>query len=769
MYLKAAITSLLFLLCTPPLLAQQKFTVSGTIKDKNNGETMIGVTVYPLELPRVGTSCNEYGFYSLTLPEGKYHIVCSFIGYKSDTVLIDLQANIKYDRYMSDNSSHLQEVVVYAERKDDNIKKAEIGVEKMNIEEIAKLPVIFGEKDILKTIQLLPGVKSAGEGSSGFFVRGGAADQNLILLDEAPVYNASHLLGFFSTFNSDALKDATIIKGNSPAQYGGRLSSVLDVKMKEGNNQEYSVAGGLGLISSRLSVEGPIVKDKGSFIVSGRRTYADVFLKLVDDFKNSSLYFFDLNAKANYKINDNSRIFLSGYFGRDNLEIGAFGIDWGNKTGTLRWNRLLGPKLFSNTSVIYSDYSYQMSIESGESNLHISSEIEDWTLKQEFQYFPDSKNSVHVGFNSMYHKLTPNRFSGNVIKESLKKGRYSWENGVFVNNTMEVTEKLTLDYGMRLSIYSILGGDTYNKYDKGVLIDSVVLASGKLGKTYYNLEPRFQFNILLNDNSSVKGGYARNTQHMHLLSNSTTSAPTDQWIGNSYNIKPEISDQISLGYFRNFQDSKYQGSIETYYKNLQNQVDYKNGADMGSAPDIESELLFGKGRAYGVEFLVKKTQGKLTGWVGYTLSKTERKIDGINDGNWYNARQDRTHDLSIVAMYDLTQQWSLSALFVYNTGNAVTFPSGKYEIGGNTVFYYTERNGYRMPANHRLDFGATYIRAPKKKKCRSSWNFSLYNVYGRQNAFSIAFEDDPDDPTRTRAVQTSLFRWVPSITYNFKF
>ncbi len=768
MYKKIITASLLLVFSTQILLAQQKFTISGTIKDKQDGETMIGVTVYPLELSGVGASCNEYGFYSLTLPAGKYHIVCSYIGYKSDTAFVNLNANIKSDRLMSDNALLMQEVVVSAKRQDDNITKIEIGVEKIDIKEIAKLPVIFGEKDVLKTIQLLPGVKSAGEGNSGFFVRGGAADQNLILLDEAPVYNASHLLGFFSTFNSDALKDVTIIKGNSPAQYGGRLSSVLDVKMKEGNNQNYNISGGLGLISSRLSVEGPIVKNKGSFIVSGRRTYADVFLKLTEDFKDNSLYFYDVNAKANYKINDKNRIFLSGYFGRDILGFSGFGIDWGNKTGTLRWNSLINPKLFSNTSFVYSDYSYKGSITSGESTLSIKSEIKDLTLKEEFQYYPNSKNTIRFGLNSIYHNLIPSRFSGEGLNEKEKKGRSSWDNALFVNNTMEVTKVLSFDYGLRFSAFTILGGDKYNIYDKGVLTDSVVLASGVFGKTYYNLEPRFQFNILLNEKSSIKGGYARNTQHLHLLSNSTTGTPTDQWIGNSYNIKPEISDQVSLGYFRNFNDNKYQCSVETYYKSLQNQVDYKNGADINSAPDTESELLYGKGRAYGVELLVKKTQGRFTGWIGYTLSKTERKIDGINDNNWYNARQDRTHDLSIVTMFDLTKRWSLSALFVYNTGSAVTFPSGKYDIGGNTVFYYPERNGYRMPAYHRLDFGATYTK-PHKKRFESSWNFSLYNVYGRQNPYIITFANSESDPTKTVATQTSLFRWVPSITYNFKF
>ncbi len=767
-YPKVVIACLLLLFSSTLLTAQQKYTISGTIKDKQNGETMISVSVYPLELPNVGTACNEYGFYSLTLPEGNYHIVCAFMGYTSDTVVINLKANITLDRLLSDNSLMMQEVVVSAVKKNDNLTRTEIGVEKMDIKEIAKLPVLFGEKDVLKTIQLLPGVKSAGEGNSGFFVRGGAADQNLILLDEAPVYNASHLLGFFSTFNSDALKDVTMIKGNSPAQYGGRLSSVLDVKMKEGNDQKLSVEGGLGLIASRLSIEGPIIKDRGSFIVSGRRTYADAFLKLTEDFKNSSLYFYDFNAKGNYRINDKNRIFLSGYFGRDKLGFDAFGIDWGNKTGTLRWNKLFSPKLFSNTSLIYSDYSYKGSITSGESVLNIKSEIKDWTLKEEFQYFPNSKNSIRFGFASIYHNLIPNRFTGNITDEPAKNARQSWDNAIFANNTMEISRNLTLDYGLRLSTYTILGGDTYNIYDQGVLTDSVVLASGEFGKTYLNLEPRVQFNLLLNEQSSIKGGYARNTQHLHLLSNSTSSSPTDHWIGNSYNIKPEIADQISLGYFRNFSDNKYQSSVEIYYKDMQNQIDYKNGADITSAPDIESELLYGDGRAFGAEFLIKKTQGKLTGWVGYTYSKTERKIDGINQGSWYNARQDRTHDLSIVALYELTKRWSLSALFVYNTGNAVTFPSGKYGVGDNTVFYYTERNGYRMPAYHRMDIGATYTR-PHKNNYESSWNFSLYNVYGRQNAYTITFADSETDPSKTVATQTSLFRWVPSVTYNFKF
>ncbi len=765
---KVIFTSLVFLLGLSNIMAQQKYTISGTIRDKKNGETMIGVTIYPQELTSIGTSCNAYGFYSLTLPEGSYHIIYTYFGYQPDTLTVQLNTNIKSDRYLSETSIVTSTVVISDTKEDDNLTNTNIGAEKLDIKEINKIPVIFGEKDILKTIQLLPGVKSAGEGNSGFFVRGGSADQNLILLDEAPVYNASHLLGFFSTFNSDALKDVVIIKGNSPAQYGGRLSSVLDVKMKEGNNQRYNVTGGVGLISSRLSIEGPIQKEKSSFILSGRRTYADVFLKATEDFKDNSLYFYDFNAKANYAINDRNRVFLSGYFGRDKLGFGDnFGIDWGNKTGTLRWNSIINPKIFSNTSILYSDYSYNIKVNSGGSVFNVNSEIKDWNLKQEFHFYPNSKNAIRFGFNTIYHNVIPGRFSGEE-EETKNVGRYSWDNAVFVNNTMTISDRFNLDYGLRFSSFSILGGDTYNIYENGTLVDSLVLAEGKIGKTYYNIEPRLQFSYMLNAKSSIKGGYARNTQHLHLLSNSTSANPTDQWIGNTYNIKPEIADQMSIGYFRNFKENTYQFSIETYYKNMQNQVDYKDGADINTAPDIESELLYGIGRAYGVEFLIKKSTGKFTGWIGYTLSKTERKIDGINNNEWYNAKQDRTHDLSLVGMYELTSRWSLSALFVYNTGNAVTFPSGKYTIDGNTTFYYTERNGYRMPAYHRLDFGATYTK-PHKRKYESSWNFSLYNVYGRENAYSITFANSESDPTKTVATQTSLFRWVPSITYNFKF
>lgn len=753
------------------IFAQEKYTISGTAKDKNSGEELIGASVRVAELPTIGVRTNEYGFYSLTLPKGTYTIKVSYVGYEEQSQVLNLQQNSKINWNLTKKGKEIKEVKISSKKLNENVTQTTMGLEKINMSEIAKLPVLLGEKDVLKTIQLLPGVKSAGEGNSGFFVRGGSADQNLILLDEAPVYNASHLLGFFSTFNSDAIKDAMLIKGNSPAQYGGRLASVLDIKMNEGNDKNYHVNGGLGLISSRLSIEGPIQQEKSSFLIAGRRTYADVFLKASDKFKDNTLYFYDFNAKANYRINKNNRLFLSGYLGRDVLGFGnQFGIDWGNKTATLRWNSILSPKWFSNTSLIYSDYNYKIQIQGNGIKFNINSEIQDWNVKQEFQYYRSAKSSWRLGINAIRHKLTPSRFEGDseIFNTQPKVGRISLESAIYAANTYNVSDKLTLDYGIRVSGFSILGGDTYRIYNQGVLTDSVVLASGKFGKTYINPEPRLSVKYQINNESSFKAAYSRNTQHLHLLSNSTTTSPTDAWIGNSYNIKPEIADQVSAGYFRNFADNTYEFSVETYYKQMQRQVDYKNGAEIETAPDVESELLFGIGRAYGIEFLIKKTKGKFTGWLSYTLSRTERKIEGINQNNWYAAKQDRTHDLSIVGMYQVNSKWSIASNFILYTGNAVTFPTGKYQIQGATQFAYANRNANRFPTYHRLDVSANY-EGKKHKKWQGSWNIGVYNAYGRQNAYTINFQDNPNNPTQTQAVKVSLFRWVPSITYNFKF
>ena len=749
-------------------VAQQSFVLSGSVKDKQTGESLIKAVVRIQELPNAGIISNEYGFYSLTLPKGNYSVMVSQVGYETLVQKIKLDSSQAINFYLL-TKNVLKEVVVESSRKNDNLTKAQMGTETINMSSISKVPVIFGEKDLLKTIQLLPGVKSAGEGNSGFFVRGGGADQNLILLDEAPVYNATHLLGFFSTFNSDAIKDATIIKGNSSSQYGGRLSSVLDVKMKEGNNQDYTVNGGIGLISSKVSVEGPLQKNKSSFILSGRRTYADVFLKATEKFKDNILYFYDLNAKANYQINAKNKVYISGYFGRDELGLGQdFGIDWGNKTGTIRWNKIISNKLFLNTSFIYSDYNYNVKLKNGETNFNINSEIKDVNLKQDYTFYANTQNTLRFGFNTILHNIKPSTFSGTVINSVAKTGRNGLENAVYLTNNYKATNQLTIDYGMRLSMYSLMGGDVYNIYQNGVVRSSIKLAPSSFGKTYANLEPRITTNFRIDDEKSIKAGYARNIQHLHLLSNSVASSPSDQWIGNSYNIKPEIADQLSVGYVTKLFKNNFELTAEGYYKYLQNQIDYKDGAEINTVSDVESVLLYGIGRAYGLELLLKKKEGRLTGWIGYTLSKTERKIEGINEGKWYNARQDRTHDISVVGIYDLNDRWSISGVFVYNTGDAVTYPTGKYNLQGQTLYQYAARNANRMPSYHRLDFSATYEKN-KTKRRHGSWNFSLYNVYGRENAYRISFKDDPNDPSRTQIIRTALFKWVPSVTYQFKF
>ncbi|MEO5643250.1 MAG: TonB-dependent receptor [Bacteroidia bacterium] len=755
--------------------AQQKYTLSGTVKDKKTGEILIGTVIRISELKNTGAASNEYGFYSITIPEGDYTIVVSMLGYKSVTEKLALHQDIKKDIFMGDTAKSMDEVVITDERKDANVTDPQMGAQKLDIKEANKIPVLFGEKDILKTIQLLPGIKSGGDGGSGFFVRGGAADQNLILLDEAPVYNASHLLGFFSTFNSDAIKDVTVYKGNAPAQYGGRLSSVLDIKMNDGNNQRYHIGGGIGLISSKLNFEGPIVKNKGSFIITGRRTYADVFLKLSpnETIKKSSLYFYDLNLKANYQLNEKNRIFLSGYFGRDKLGLqGAFGIDWGNATGTFRWNHFINDRLFSNTSLIFSNYSYKISIDAEDASFNITSKIRDYNVKHEYQFFANPKNNIRFGINSIYHTVTPGQITaseGSGINPIKLQDRFGLENAAYASDQWSVTERVNVTFGVRVSSFSALGkGDFYSFDEEGNPSDTTSYASGKIVKTYINVEPRISAGFILDSSSSIKISYARNAQNLHLLSNSVSTSPTDLWVMSSAIIKPEIADQYAIGYYRNFRDNTIEFSAEIYYKSMQNQVDYKNGANTQANELIEGELLFGKGRAYGVELFVKKKYGKLTGWVGYTLSKSERQIAEVNEGSWYPVKQDRTHDISIVAMYQIVPKVSIAATWVFNTGSAVTFPSGKYMVDGQVIFLYTERNGYRMPAYHRMDIGLTWDNK-KTEKFESSWNFSVYNLYGRENAYTITFRQDPNDSSKTQAVQTSLFKFIPSVSYNFRF
>jgi hypothetical protein len=753
--------------------APATFTISGTIKSKSKGETLIGATI---RAGTAGTASNEYGFYSLILPKGNYTLEFSAIGLQSKTEQVNLDQDIKLNILLEDEVKDLEGVIVSAQSGGRSLSNPQMGADKLSTLEIKNIPVLFGEKDILKTLQLLPGIKSAGDGNTGFYVRGGAGDQNLILLDEAPVYNASHLLGFFSTFNSEAIKDLTVYKGGMPAQYGGRLSSVVDIKMNDGNNQDFNVSGGVGLISAKLNLEGPVQKDRSSFLLTGRRTYVDMFLKLSNDtaINSNTLYFYDLNAKLNYQLGEKDRLYLSGYFGKDVMGIGkTFGIEWGNGTGTLRWNHIFTNRLFANTSLIFSNYKYIVRIRSNGDDFDIFSQIRDWNLKQEYQWNAGRRHNIRFGFNTIYHAITPGEVkadtSSSVNPSSLQK-RYSWENAVFITDTWKASDKFTFTYGLRVSSFSILGeGDYFTFDEEGRITSTKYYKRGAFVKTYVNPEPRIAASYMLNSAASIKASYARNTQNLHLVSNSTSANPTDKWVANTNVIKPEISDQVSLGYYVNLFQNRFELSIETYYKTMQNQIDYRDGSNIFANSDaIEAQLLFGKGRAYGLEWLLKKKAGKFTGWLSYTLSKTERKINGINNNEWYNARQDRTHEVAIVGSYQLNKKWTLSANWVFYTGEAVTFPAGKYRIDNSTVYYYTERNGSRMPDYHRLDIGATWL-LKKKKRFSSELTISLYNAYGRENAYSISFRDNPDDSNKTEAVRYALFKYIPSVSYNFKF
>lgn len=779
------------MLMTSISFAQAKYTFSGTLKDGASGEDLIGARVVVLELPGTGAITNEYGFFSLTLPKGNYTIKYKSLGFKSGEFKIELNQNMTKDIEMDPEGKVLGKVSVTAEKLDANVTSGEMGVDKLSMSDIENIPVLFGEKDPLKTIQLLPGVKSAGEGNAGFYVRGGGADQNLILLDGAPVYNASHLLGFFSVFNSDALKDIKLYKGAAPAEFGGRLSSVLDIKMKEGNQKRFSASGGIGLISSKLTIEAPIVKDKGSFIISGRRTYADVFLKASknENAKNSTLYFYDLNAKANYRLGKKDRIFISGYFGRDKFGFSdQFGFDWGNITGTARWNHIYGDKqkLFGNTSFIFSNYNYKIKFGGGDETFEIGSEIQDFNFKEDFDWYINQNHTLSFGANIIHHTFKPGEIeTGDGIGFTLNdiEERFSIESSAYISNEHKIGKRITLIYGLRGSNFAQIGpGDIYTYDIDGDITDTTTYGDWDNVKTYWGLSPRFSSSFKLDENSSIKAGYARTFQYLHLISNSTSASPTDVWLPSSVNIKPQIADQYSIGYFRNFMDNQLEMSAEFYYKDMQNVIDYRDGAEVTLNPTVEGELLYGIGRAYGAEFLLKKRRGKFTGWVSYTLSKTEKKFTEINNDNWYPARQDRTHDVSIVGVYNINDQFTVSASWVYYTGNAVTFPSGKYEIDGQVINYYTERNGYRMPDYHRLDLGTTFYHKKYKevkdpdtgkivqvpKKWEASWNFSIYNAYARENAYSISFQEN-ETTGETEAIQLALFKMIPSISYNFKF
>lgn len=754
-------------------IGQKNYTISGSIKSKNSGESIIGASVKVLN-SNYGTTSNEYGFYSISLGANTYQIVYSAIGKTPDTISVNLVSSIEKNINLTEADYELASVTVTSSKSFGRaVTGSQMGIEKLSVQEAKNIPVIFGEKDLLKTIQLLPGIKTAGDGNSGIFVRGGSTDQNQIILDEANVYNAAHLFGFFSTFNSDAIKDIAVYKGGMPAQYGGRLSSVLDVRMNDGNNQNTNVSGSLGLISAKLNVEGPIQKNKSSFLITGRRTYADMFLRMAEEYKNNQLFFYDLNAKLNYELGKKDKLYLSGYFGKDVLNYNKqFGLLWGNGTGTIRWNHIFNSRLFLNTSLIFSNYDYEFKVKNGTNDIRIFSQIRDWNIKQDYQYSISNKNNLRFGWSTIYHIIRPGEITGNAtssINDKIQDKRYSFENALYASNLFKPNKNLTITIGARLSGFNVMGGGNFfNIDDKGNIKDTIKYAKQDIVKTYCTLEPRVAVGYMLNTNTSIKAAYTRNAQYMHQITNSNGSSPLDKWASTSNIIKPQISNQFSLGYYANILLNTYEFTAEVYYKEMENVLDYRNGADLFLNETVEAQLLFGKGRAYGTEFMLKKKTGKLTGWISYTLSKTERKINGINNNAWYNATQDRTHDIAIVGIYQLNKKWMLSGNFVFYTGNAVTFPSGKYQVNGQTVYYYNNRNADRMPNYHRLDFGAT-LQLKKTKKWTKELVFSLYNVYGRENAFTINFRDNKDNPNLTEIVQTSLFRWVPSISYNFKF
>ena len=764
--MKNYILSLALLLLGTMAFAQD-FTLSGYMRDAESGEELLYATV-SVDGTTDGVTTNLYGFYSLTLPKGEYKINYSYVGYETQTVDIILDKDLTKDVEMGSGAQQLAEVVVKAKQEDENITNTEVSVVSLDMKKAKKLPVLMGEQDVLKTVQLLPGVSSNSEGGSGFFVRGGETDQNLILLDEAPVYNASHLLGFFSVFNSDALKDVKLYKGGIPAQYGGRASSVMDIRMKNGNMKKWEASGGVGIISSRLTLEGPIVEDKGSIMVSGRRTYADVLTKaFTDDFDDVTLYFYDLNLKANYKLGEKDRLYVSGYLGRDEFGLDGAGFNWGNQTLTTRWNHTFSNKLFSNTSFIYSDYDYGFAVENGGLDINLDAGIYDYNLKQDFNYYLKPNFKLAFGWQGVLHDFKPSVFTFNEEAQDAAQDQLALEGGLYVSAEQKLSKRLSANYGLRLSTLSNIGPYTQSTFDEATDIETeTTYDSGEIFNTQAGLEPRVNMTYLLDSKSSVKASYNRNFQYLHLLSNSNAGTPTDQWIPASPNVKPTIANQVAVGYFRNFANNNYKFSVEGYYKGMQNMVDFKDGAEIFGNSNLEMELVFGQGRAYGAEFLLEKTKGKFTGWLSYTLSKAENQFEDINSGAWFSARQDRTHDISVVGTYAITPKLALSGSWVYYTGDAVTFPSGKYFVDDNLVNLYTARNGDRMPDYHRMDLSLTWT-IKDTKKFYNDLNISVYNVYNRLNAYTIEFAEN--EAGMTEATRLALFGTVPSVTWNFRF
>jgi len=784
---KKNIIILSVLLCMVVNISSQttKLTFSGYIKDANNGEAIVGASIFFPEL-KLGTTSNVYGFYSITIPSGKYTVRVSFMGYKDAELQLNLQENQTQNFHMNPKENLINEVNVLAEKKDQNTKSNEMSINKLQMKSIVKIPALMGEVDILRSIQMLPGVHSSGEGSIGFYVRGGGVDQNLILLDEATVYNASHLGGVFSVFNQDAIRDVTLYKGGIPALFGGRLSSILDIRMKEGNSKKLNLTGGIGLVSSRLTIEAPIIKDKASFIVSGRRTYFDQFFPLFKDstLNSSKAYFYDFNAKLNYQINENNRIFISGYFGQDVFQIGnSIRVNYGNKTFSARYNHLFSKKMFSNLCFIYSIFSYGMGIPEGNQGFDWQSGINDVALKNDFTWYINPKNTLKFGGNITHHTFRPGKISPlsdqSIFVSKALPYSYGLESGIFIENDQILTQKISLRYGLRFSMFQNIGPYTSYIFDKSdiqdyTLMDSVLYKKGEVFNFQNGFEPRINLKFELSPESSVKMSYNRMIQYLHLTTNTMSTTPLDLWFPSSPNVKPQKADQISMGYFRNFASNTYETSVEVYYKKMYNSIDFADHAQLLLNEYMEGELRFGDSYSYGIELFVKKQSGKFTGWLSYSYSRVFRQIPELNNGVKYPAHYDKPNDISLVLFYDINDKINVSMSWVYATGAPRTMPTGRFEYGGMIVPVYSQRNDVRLPDYHRMDVAVTYnFRKVKDngqpKRYTSSLNFSVYNLYNRHNAYSVTFNQSQDDAYRTEATKFFLFKAIPTITYNFNF
>jgi hypothetical protein len=752
-------------------------TLSGTIKDATSGETLIGATLFVEPIGR-GTVSNMYGYYSMRIEPATYKLRYSFVGYESVLLDIFFAGDTVINIEMQPSQLNLEEVIVRGEAKNENISRAQMSVTRLDTRAIKQIPAFMGETDLIKAIQLLPGVQATAEGGSGFSVRGGSPDQNLILLDEATVYNPVHLMGFFSVFNNDAIKNVELYKGDIPSVYGGRLSSVVDVRMNEGNVKKYSGTGGIGTISSRLTLEGPIQKDKSSFMVAGRRTYADLFLALSSDpvIRDNTLYFYDLNMKANYTFSDKHRIFISGYFGKDIFKNDDFGIGWGNSSFTLRWNNLINKNLFSNTSLIYSRFNYNLGVPESQPNaFDWQASMADHSFRNDYTWYAGANNTLRFGLSATFHQFQPGIAEGLGSETAFNKfelpRNQAFQSGIYVSNEQKIGNRLNLSYGLRLSMFNNVGKATQFIFNEDfVKVDSVVYEKWDFFNTYMALEPRMSLAWVLNESSSVKAAYTRNVQYIHLAQNSTAGTPLDVWFPSSPNVKPQFGDQFSLGYFRNFLGGNLETSLEGFYKLNHNAIDFKDHAELLLNEYLEGEFRYGDAWSYGTELLVRLVEGRLNGWVSYTWSRTFRKMADINNGKAYPASYDKPHDISIVMNYEISKKFMLGANWVYTTGSPVTFPTGRFQIGQTIAPVYSDRNAYRLPDYHRLDLSLTYMPSQKAgRKWHSEWNLSVYNAYYRKNPWVINFINDRENPGVTYAEMTYLFGILPAITYNFKF